>query len=393
MEEITNNSNNKERLKDVKAFVNNIIGSMIAALVIMSVEFIVVLIFADNAKIIIVNSIIILAVALIVLILSIIFIRLKHLRCRIICSGILYIVSVCIGTFLWCNCNKKYYIIYHRNDAVNTVDSVGYTKCSDAISLKSIERKGYIHLGWFDSKEFENIPIKNIPKGSCGNKILWAKWEAEKYKIRFNSNGGTPIKKMIYTIEDLDINLNKDSLIPRKNGCKFVGWFDNNHEKITVINENNIGEKDLEARWEEIIIPPKKDTGSKGEPPKDTTITIIPNSYFIESDENRYGQTKFITNHISNKLSNKRASIVANKEQAEYFIKIEIVKDTCKPDYGHRQTQVHVTITITNNKGLVEYPVSTLISKKIMDYNNYNTQYREACEDINRQLDSIFDKK
>ena len=112
-------------------------------------------------------------------------------------------------------------------------------------------------------------------------------------------------------------------------------------------------------------------------------MTIIPNSYFIESNENEFNEVKIITNHLSEKLNN----VIAKRKQAENNVVLEIFKDTVKPEFGPRKTTVDVKITIANKDSRKHYP---LLSSKQISYDSYNTQYRNACEDINKQIDSLF---
>ena len=112
-------------------------------------------------------------------------------------------------------------------------------------------------------------------------------------------------------------------------------------------------------------------------------MTIIPNSYFIESNENEFNEVKIITNHLSEKLNN----VIAKRKQAENNVVLEIFKDTVKPEFSPRKTTVDVKITIANKDSRKHYP---LLSSKQISYDSYNTQYRNACEDINKQIDSLF---
>lgn len=45
------------------------------------------------------------------------------------------------------------------------------------VTLETPTREGYKFLGWYDNAAFEGEAVKNIPRGSTGDKTFWAKWE------------------------------------------------------------------------------------------------------------------------------------------------------------------------------------------------------------------------
>lgn len=115
--------------------------------------------------------------------------------------------------------------------------------------------------------------------------------------------------------------------------------------------------------------------------------TIIPNSYFIISNENELNNATIITDHLSLKLRN----IVEQRELAENVVNLKIKRDTIKHDYSPRKTELYVSLSITNNHG-ISIPFVPFESK-IINYDSYSTQYATACEDIKKQMDSIFNER
>lgn len=83
-----------------------------------------------------------------------------------------------------------------------------------------------------------------------GNKDLtvYARWEANKYSISYNLDGGTATNPTSYTIEN-NITLNK----PTKKGYKFVGWIGTDLKNPTMnvtIPKGTVGNRTYTAVWE-----------------------------------------------------------------------------------------------------------------------------------------------
>ena len=119
--------------------------------------------------------------------------------------------------------------------------------------------------------------MTGISEGSIGERTFTAKWTATKYEITYNLNGGTnaegnPPK---YDVEDDEIKLSD----PTKKGYKFLGWYDEDGNKVTGIPAGSTGDKTFWAKWT----------------PEEYTITYNlgggynhaknPASYNIESEE------------------------------------------------------------------------------------------------------------
>lgn len=60
-----------------------------------------------------------------------------------------------------------------------------YTYGEGINTLYHPTRKGYTFLGWFDNEKFSGNPITRIHNGEHGDKVLYAKWDANSYRVRF----------------------------------------------------------------------------------------------------------------------------------------------------------------------------------------------------------------
>jgi len=141
----------------------------------------------------------------------------------------------------------KYTISYNNVENATNDNPDTYTVESDTIQLVDAVKAGYDFAGWFD-KDGEEVSA--IAKGSTGDIELTAKWEGPNvYKITVNVNGGTLPEGAtipgIYTVETSDITLP----IPTKNGYDFIGWYDQENNKIEKMVKGSTGDVELTAKW------------------------------------------------------------------------------------------------------------------------------------------------
>ena len=119
---------------------------------------------------------------------------------------------------------KKYSITYKLNKGKNNKNNPSsYTKKTATIKLKNATRKGYTFKGWYSDKKYKN-KVTQIKKGSTGNVILYAKWTANQYTIKFNGNGATSgsMKAVKNCKYNKTYTLKKNSF--KRKGYTFAGW-------------------------------------------------------------------------------------------------------------------------------------------------------------------------
>ena len=144
----------------------------------------------------------------------------------------------------------NYNITYNMNGG-SGCNNTTYTVESGPVDLcTSISRIGYDFGGWYDNPGFNGDPITQIPAGSVGNKIFYAKWNIINYNITYNTNGGSsnPGNPATYNIETNTFNLLPSS----KAGYNFGGWYDSNNNEVTQITKGSIGNITLSAHWSPI---------------------------------------------------------------------------------------------------------------------------------------------
>lgn len=115
-----------------------------------------------------------------------------------------------------------YNINYVLNGGVNNESNPNnYGVDSDKIVLLSPTCSGYTFDGWY-SDEALTIASSEIPKGSTGELVFYAKWKANTNTLHFNSNGGAGTMVDIFVDTDATVNLPDNQFT--KPGYTFVGW-------------------------------------------------------------------------------------------------------------------------------------------------------------------------
>ncbi len=138
----------------------------------------------------------------------------------------------------------KYTITYELNGGVLEGAVSEYT-IEDEVVLVAPTKANYTFVGWYKGTE----KVEKLEVGTTGDVTLTAKWEAEKYTITYELNGGVLEGAVSeYTVED-EVVL----AVPTKAKYTFVGWYetaDFSGEAITKIEAGTVGAKTFYAKWE-----------------------------------------------------------------------------------------------------------------------------------------------
>ena len=137
---------------------------------------------------------------------------------------------------------EKYSIAYDLAGGKNNPNPNSYTIESDDIVLLAPIKDGYSFDGWFDE---EGNEVEKIAKGSVDNVSLSASWSIVEYTVTFDSKGGNKINPYIYTVESEDYTLPSAN----RNYYDFVGWFDENGNKVVKIESAMLKSFTLTAKW------------------------------------------------------------------------------------------------------------------------------------------------
>lgn len=142
---------------------------------------------------------------------------------------------------LYARWKKITYTISYELDGGNNSKSnpSAYTIETPKIVLKTPSRTGYTFKGWYSDNKYKKR-VKTISKGSTGNKILYAKWSANKYSIAFNGNGSTSG----HMAQMNNISYGKEQPLKRnqfsKKGYVFSGWSTRKGGEIEYADEQKI---------------------------------------------------------------------------------------------------------------------------------------------------------
>ena len=101
----------------------------------------------------------------------------------------------------------------------NALDNIRYTMKSDPIKLPTPTRNGYEFVGWTGEGITTPQTEVIIPTGSTGNKAYTANWKVIEYTITLDTNGGSVVSPIKYTVED---SFTLPYLL--RTGYEFVGW-------------------------------------------------------------------------------------------------------------------------------------------------------------------------
>ena len=88
---------------------------------------------------------------------------------------------------------NTYTITYVLNGGtLNEGYKESYTVVDETFALETpADRTGYKFRGWFEEEDFSGSAVSQILAGSTGNKVFYAKWEAEVYTVTIDANGGS----------------------------------------------------------------------------------------------------------------------------------------------------------------------------------------------------------
>ena len=134
-----------------------------------------------------------------------------------------------------------YTITYDYNGGTQVKNPTSYTAETETFVLAKPTKEGYKFDGWYDGE----LKVTQIEKGCHADIKLTAKWSATEYIVTFGSNGGDEVNPYIYTVESEDYTLPSAN----RNYYDFVGWFDENGNKVVKIESAMLKSFTLTAEW------------------------------------------------------------------------------------------------------------------------------------------------
>lgn len=177
---------------------------------------------------------------------------------KIITQGVIYKkASNTTVVAIWEEIPETVYTISYNMNGADFVEANPTTyKSSDAdITLINPIEEGYTFLGWKMDGESQPTLTMVIKKGTQGNLTISAIWQANKYTITFNANGGS----VETSNKQVTFNGQVGNLpTPERDGYKFKGWRVESETGELIVKETIYKHaKDITAIavWEEIPVP------------------------------------------------------------------------------------------------------------------------------------------
>lgn len=142
----------------------------------------------------------------------------------------------------------NYKIIYNTNGG-EAIPEGSYTIESETITLPTPSYAKHLFKGWYTTEDCTGDPVTTIPKGSMGEKKIYAKWVSS-YDILYELNGGNNPENVpnFFTEESETITLPT----PIREGYTFDGWYlknDFSGSKETEIKMGSKGDRTYYAKW------------------------------------------------------------------------------------------------------------------------------------------------
>jgi uncharacterized repeat protein (TIGR02543 family) len=145
----------------------------------------------------------------------------------------------------------QYAIAYVLGGGSNSAaNPAAYTVESDTITLQAPAKPGYAFGGWYGDESYGGSAIGIIPKGSTGNRTLYAKWTLASYTITYVLGGGSnsAANPAAYAINSDTITLQA----PARVAYAFDGWYEDQSfagSAIAIIPQGSTGSRTLYAKW------------------------------------------------------------------------------------------------------------------------------------------------
>ncbi len=150
---------------------------------------------------------------------------------------------------------NTYYITYETKGGwINGSSSSTYTVIDRVVLPKSVTKTEYEFKGWFDNEEYSGSAVAEIPEGSVGDKMFYAKWKSLWYKIRYNSNVTSIDSEEKDHLAGTSLNLPTDLF--ENPGYRFEGWYRTSDcsgtSIVSPVDDLRVDEEevvDLYAKW------------------------------------------------------------------------------------------------------------------------------------------------
>ena len=116
---------------------------------------------------------------------------------------------------------NTYTVTFDANGGTCTTASKSVTYDSTYGTLPTPERTGYTFAGWYTDKTNGSKVVSTTKVAITSAQTLYARWKANTYTVKFNSQGGSTVADKTVTYDSTYGTLST----PTRDGYKFDGWF------------------------------------------------------------------------------------------------------------------------------------------------------------------------
>ena len=122
-----------------------------------------------------------------------------------------------------------------------------------------ITREGYSFEGWYEDSSFSGSPVTEISSSDTGDKTFYAKWSANTYIVKLETNGG----KIADGKDVTAYTCGTGAALPgagdiTREGYTFEGWYEDSSLSgfpVTEISSTDTGDKTFYAKWKQNTVP------------------------------------------------------------------------------------------------------------------------------------------
>lgn len=117
-----------------------------------------------------------------------------------------------------------YSITYHVYDGVMPDEefAITYNIESDTVVLPRPTMEGHVFVGWYEDESFHGVPVREIPKGSYGDREFYANWRKLRYNVRFFDWDYATLLYSSYV--EHGASAIPPENVPEHEGYNFAGW-------------------------------------------------------------------------------------------------------------------------------------------------------------------------
>lgn len=213
-------------------------------------------------------------------------------------------------------------------------------------------RVGYTFKGWYPSEEITEESTKiteNTKVTTAGEHTLYAHWEANEYKVNFDSAGGELVDSK-YVVFDGEYG---ELSTPNKNGYEFLGWY-TAASGGTKIDENTsvktAGEHTLYAHWQGIEFSFEFDVNGgqlqSGYNPIQVVTSVQVNFIFPKATSAGYNSFVWVNENLNLKFYAGEVENIRDELAKSVDFEGENIQITLTADWSEAQ---NVLITLNSN--------------------------------------------